>query len=563
MKSVSGKNWEESKINLRIFEKIKSENDFSDIINKLILLRKFNNEEIFTINNKINLINPFLNTEDFKNSYNTLSKTIKEKEKILIIGDYDVDGIVSTSLFIKFLKILGYPYEFYIPDRLKDGYGASLKLIQRLIKKKPNLIIMVDCGSNSIEAVEFLNLNKIKSIIIDHHEIHKPYPKTKNLINPKKKCNYENFNHLCSASLTYFFIDFFLKRKGLKNNFDQNLIYVLLATVSDVMPLRYLNRIIAKKALSDFKLKKNYLLKKLFEILKINRKLNIEDLGFLLGPIINSSGRIGNPNKAVDLLTSNDFCYIDESINSLINLNVKRKIIEENIIKNLDFSKIDNKSQKVIIIIINSINEGLIGIIASKIKDYFNKPSIVFTQSGNYLKGSARSTENFNLGQIIKLGIDQGLIEKGGGHNLAAGLLIKNDKFDKFKNFINLSYINTVKENNIKKYFSKISLSALTQNFYDELSLIEPFGPGNNNPIFLIENISVIKASLIKNKFINCVLKSKNGKSINGVSFNIINSEISKYLLNYKKEIKILAQIKQNIWNNKKSLKLNILDVII
>ena len=216
MQSVSGKNWEESKINLRIFEKIKSENSFPDIINKLILLRNFNKEEIFNINNKINLINPFLKIEDFENSYNILSKTIKNKDKILIIGDYDVDGIVSTSLFIKFLKILDYQYEFYIPDRLKDGYGASLKLIEKLIKKNPKLVIMLDCGSNSIDVVDFLNQNKVKSIIIDHHDIHNPYPQTKNLINPKKKCDYENFNYLCSASLTYFFIDLFLKKKKFK-----------------------------------------------------------------------------------------------------------------------------------------------------------------------------------------------------------------------------------------------------------------------------------------------------------------------------------------------------------
>ena len=214
MQSVSGKYWEESKISKRIFDKIKSENNFPNIINKLILLRNFNKNEIFTITNKINLINPFLKTNDFENSYNILNKTLKEKGKILIIGDYDVDGIVSTSLFIKFLKILDYPYEYYIPDRLKDGYGASLNLIEKLIKKQPKLVIMLDCASNANETVNFLNQNNVNSIIIDHHEIHKPYPKTKNLINPKKKCNYENFNYFCSASLTYFFIDFFLKKKN-------------------------------------------------------------------------------------------------------------------------------------------------------------------------------------------------------------------------------------------------------------------------------------------------------------------------------------------------------------
>ena len=218
MESVSGKYWEESKINKRIYEKIKSENNFTDIISKLILLKNFDKDEIFSINNKIELINPFFKIKDFENSYKTLKDTIEKKGKILLIGDYDVDGIVSTALFIKFLNILSYPYDFYIPDRLKDGYGASLNLVSKLIKKKPNLVIMLDCGSNSNETVNLLNINSINSIIIDHHEIYKPYPKTKNLINPKKKCDYENLNYLCTASITFFFIDYFLNKEKLKNN---------------------------------------------------------------------------------------------------------------------------------------------------------------------------------------------------------------------------------------------------------------------------------------------------------------------------------------------------------
>ena len=563
MKSVSGKYWEESKINQRIYEKIKSENNFTDIVNKLILLRNFNREEIFNINNKIELINPFFKIKDFKNSYKILKETINKKGKILIIGDYDVDGIVSTALFVKFLKILDYPYDFYIPDRLNDGYGASLKLISKLIKKKPNLVIMLDCGSNSNESVELLNINSINSIIIDHHEIYKPYPKTTNLINPKKECDYKNLNYLCSASITFFFIDYFLKKENLKNNFNQNLIYVLLATVCDIMPLRYINRIIAKNILQNFNINESYFIKRIFEILKINRPLNIEDLGYLIGPIINSSGRIGDPKKAVNLLIATENNIIDKLTSELIELNTKRKDIEENIIKNLDFSKMNNKNISVIIVLVNSINEGLIGILASKIKEYFNKPSIVFTQSGDYLKGSARSTENFNMGQIIKLGIDKGMIKSGGGHNLAAGLLIEKNKYNQFKEYMNLSYKKMIKNNNIKKYVSKINLSAVNKNFYNELSLLEPFGSNNQNPVFLIENVTIIKSTIIKNKFISCILKSKIDKSINAISFNLINSEISKCLLNYKKEIKILAQIKQKIWNNKKILQLNILDVII
>ena len=563
MKSVSGKYWEETKINQRIFDKIKSENDFPDIVNKLILLRNFNKEEIFAINNKINLINPFLKIENFNTSYITLKKTIVKIGKILIIGDYDVDGIVSTSLFIKFLNILNYPCDFYIPDRLKDGYGASLNLITKLIEKKPDLIIMLDCGSNSKESVNLLNKNNIDSIIIDHHEIYKPYPKTINIINPKKECNYTNFNYFCSTALTYFFIDYFLKKENFKNNFNQNLIYVLLSTVCDVMPLRYYNRIIAKNVLSTFDLNQNFVFKKLFEISKINRALTIEDLSFLIGPILNSSGRIGDPNKTVNLLVSNKKDFIEIFVTELINLNHKRKEFEDDIFKNLDFSKLIDINDNVIIININSINEGLIGIVASKIKEYSNKPTIVFTQSGKYLKGSARSTEEFNIGQLIKLGLDKNIIHKGGGHNLAAGLIIEKDKFNEFKDFIILSHKKTIKNNNTKKFISKIALSAVNQNFYNELSLLQPFGSHNQNPVFLIENIKVVKTSIIKNKFINCVLKSNFNKSINAISFNLINSEISKYLLNYKKEISILAQINQNTWNKKKSMQLNIIDVII
>ena len=561
MESVSGIFWEESKINKRIFEKIKSENDFPDIINKLIISRKFNNEEIFEINNNLELINPFFKVEDFEHAYNTLNKTIKNNGKILIIGDYDVDGIVSTALFIKFLKILDYPYEFYIPDRLKDGYGASLDLINKLIEKKPNLVVMLDCGSNSKDSIDKLNFNKIDSIIIDHHEIFKPYPKTKNLINPKKECGYKNFNYLCSASITYFFVDYYLNKKKIKNSFNDNLFYVILATVCDVMPLRSFNRIIAKNALRNFNINKIYFLKKLFEISNIKRSLQIEDLSFLVGPIINSSGRIGNPNQSVNLIISNNTKLIDKLLIELIELNKKRIKIEENIIKDLDLSYLN--TNEMIIITLNSIHEGLIGIIASRLKEYFNKPCIVFTQSGHNLKGSARSTENFNIGQFIKLGIDKNIVIQGGGHNLAAGLLIEKNKIDEFKKFMNSLFNKFNKNENKKEYLSKISLSAISQNFYNELSLIEPFGPFNQSPIFLIENLKIIKTSIIKNKYIKCILKSRLNKTINGISFNFINSVITKYLLNYKKEINILAQIKQNSWNNKKNLQLNILDVII
>ena len=216
MISVSGKHWEEINVNKRLIEKIKSEHNLSELIAKLLVSRNFDETEIYSIKNEVELSNPFLNNPDFNECYKTLEKTIDNNGKIEIIGDYDVDGIVSTSLIIKFFQILKYPYTFYIPDRIQDGYGASLELIKKLTVNKFDLVILLDCGSNSFKAIEYLNKKQIKTIVIDHHEISKPYPKTKNIINPKKECLYSNYDYFCSATLTYFFIEYFFKKKILK-----------------------------------------------------------------------------------------------------------------------------------------------------------------------------------------------------------------------------------------------------------------------------------------------------------------------------------------------------------
>ena len=190
MISISGKQWEEKKVSKNLIEKLKQDHKFSEIISKLIISRNFDNDEISSIENKSHLINIFKNNSDFNQAINLLSESINNKENICILGDYDVAGSVATSLLINFFQHIKQPFFYYIPDREKDGYGASKVLFEKLIKKKPKLIIMVDCGSTSNEAVDFLNKNNIESIIIDHHEINKPYPDANIIINPKKDNGY-------------------------------------------------------------------------------------------------------------------------------------------------------------------------------------------------------------------------------------------------------------------------------------------------------------------------------------------------------------------------------------
>lgn len=561
MYSVSGKNWKEISINQRIIDQIKSDTKFSDLVSKIIISRKFSNLELLSLNNSIELFNPFNQEKDFHLGHKILKDSLELNEKIIIIGDYDVDGCVSTSLFINFFKMIKKEVEYYIPNRFSDGYGANLKLIKRIVKKKPNLIIMLDCGSNAVDTIRFLNSKKIKSIIIDHHELYKPYPKASCLINPKKKVDYNKYDYFCTSALVYFFINAYFKMNVYKNLFEKNLIFVVLATICDVMPIRDINRIIVIKVFKDLKRYNYSLFQKILEIKKIKRTLNIEDLSFLIGPIINSAGRLGDANKIVKLITTDDDFIKDQILNEIIETNEKRKNIEKNFIKELNLYKIDKNKDKVLILHENLCNEGIIGIIASRLKEIFNKPSIVLTKLGNIYKASARSTSNFNFGKYIKNAIDKNLILNGGGHNMAAGFTIKKEKITRFKKYINASF-KKVENSFNKEYVSKISLNGINIKFYNDIKILEPFGFGNENPSFLIENVKILKPRIINDRFISFYIKSKNGKLFPSISFNYLETNVARALISYKNNVSLIVQIKENIWNNKKNLQLMVIDII-
>ena len=564
MISVSGKKWEQKKNNKNLIEKLKQDRDFSEILSKLIISRKFDNDEINTIENDLKLNNVFLKNDDFKKSIELLSNSIKNKENICILGDYDVDGSAATSLFVRFFQSIKHPFFYYIPDREKDGYGASKKLFQKLILKKPKLIIMVDCGSTSNEAVVFLNDNNIKSLIIDHHEINRPFPEANAIINPKKDNGYIEYNYFCATTLVYFFLDLLSQKVKSKIQMSDYLIYVLLATVCDVMPIRKLNRLIAITALNNFDINKNIAFNTLFNLNDKKNKLNINDLGYLIGPILNAGGRLGKSSYATELLSSDNIDIINVRSNELIKLNNKRKKIETLVLDEINFQNIEDENKDIIIYYNANINEGLIGIIAARLKDYFNKPSIVITNSNNLLKGSARSVYNYNIGRVIKNSLDNNIIIGGGGHNMAAGFTLEKNKLKIFENFILTDFLNTgILKDSSFLYDAEVSSLAFNIDFYNDIKNLEPYGTGNPLPIFLFKDLKVIKATVLTGKHISLIFKSRVGFSIKSISFNSVNSKVGEYLLNYKKSLDVLGQINENIWNNKKVLQLTIRDVIV
>ena len=560
MISVSGKNWEEEYTNKRLIEKIKIDHGFNDIQSKIILSRNYSSEEIYLIKNKIELKNPFYNTKDFLLGCELLEKNLKSQSRVLIIGDYDVDGCMSTSILFNFLKKNNARVNYIIPDRLKDGYGASRKLIIKLIKQfDPNLVIFLDCGSNSYEAIKFIKSKKIQSLIIDHHNVNNPYPDSDVFINPKKRVEYNKFDYVCTTFLTYLFIDCYIRLKKKNFSIQNNLIYVLLATVADVMPMRGINKILSKQLLSKFDSEKNFVIKNMLKFLDIKKKLEIYELGYKLAPLINAAGRLDNANQIVELFTTESNNRILEILDNIYKLNNKRKLIENQILNDLEFEKLNNKNG-IIFIYKSNLHEGLIGIIASRIKQYFNKPCIVLTNSNKILKGSARSTTDFNIGELIQKTCKLGITLNGGGHNLAAGVSLKKSKLNSFKNFINNIYNSKFTQS--KNFFvSILSIKSINKEFIKSINLLGPFGNKNSIPIFLIQDVKFVQKKLIKNQYISCFIK-KDSKIIKSISFNHINSKISYEILNSTNNFDVVVRIKSNTWNNKSSIELEIIDLI-
>jgi len=284
----------------------------------------------------------------------------------------------------------------------------------------------------------------------------------------------------------------------------------------------------------------------------------------MIGPIINSAGRLGVSHLSVELLSTENQNIVNEISEKLIRLNDKRKEIEKKILDKINFKKIEKKNKNIIIYYDPNIKEGLIGIIASRLKDYFNKPAIVITRSNNVFKGSARSTKDYNIGNLIKLLCDKKIIQSGGGHNMAAGLIIKKEKIKLLENFIQNDYSKRVSNlTNFLEYDAELSSSSININLINNIYKLYPFGNDNPLPLFLFKRFKILKPNVLDNRHISAILKPNLGTSIKTICYNCINTDLGNYLLSYKNQIDLIAQVSLNTWNNKKSIQLNIKDVFI
>ncbi len=575
--SVSGKNWILKKFDQNDIEYLKENFSLDEITSRLLSIRKIKKEDINSFLNpsiKNFLPNPNILEDMDKSTVRTYEAIIRE-EKIGIFGDYDVDGATSTAILGNYFSALDLNYEIYIPDRKKEGYGPNNESFKYFINKNVKLIFTVDCGTLSFEAIEFAKKNNIDVIVLDHHQSEIKLPKAFSIVNPNRVDDKSNLQYLCAAGVSFMFLVSLNKQLRNKNWFkEKNLIepnlldyldLVSLGTICDVVPLIGLNRAIVKQGLKVMKSKKNLGIKTLLDICKIESSPSVYHLGYILGPRINAGGRVGKCSHGANLLLNKDPKTTFKIASELDHFNKERQMLEKDLLQKILNQTVNSLNDPVMIFSGSNWHEGVIGIVAARLKDKFNKPVIIISINGKIGKASARSIVGFDIGSIIISATQEKLLLKGGGHKMAGGFSIKVENIEKFKNFIFRKFI-SINENLIGEkplmLDSVISPSAVNIDFYKKISLLQPFGSGNPEPRFMIESLNTINGKVVGDKHVKSVLIGKDGSTIKSIAFNATDNDLGAYLIKKnKKSFNIAGKLSLNEWRGQSNVEFIIDDI--
>ena len=575
--SISGKNWILKKYNQEEISFLKDNFFLDEITSKLLSIRKIKKEDIKSfLNPSIKNFLPNPNTlMDMEKATLRTSKSINKKEKVGIFGDYDVDGATSTALLGKYFTELKIPYEIYIPDRKKEGYGPSIKSFKELIDKGVKIIFTVDCGTLSFDAIEFAKENNTDVIVLDHHQSEIKLPKAFSIINPNRFDDESNLQYLCAAGVTFMFLvsinrklrleSWFTKNKIDEPNLINYLDLVSLGTVCDVVPLIGLNRAIVKQGLKILKIKNNLGLKTLLDICKIESNPSIYHLGFMLGPRINAGGRVGKCSHGANLLLDTDPKNAFKLASELDQFNKERQMLEKDLLQKLLNETKDYSKDPVLVLSGSNWHEGIIGIVAARLKDKFNKPVIIISIDGEIGKASARSIVGFDIGSVIIAATQNKILLKGGGHKMAGGFSINIKNIEKFKEFVFRRFRNINEDLTSEKPLyldSTISPAAVNLDFYNKVNNLAPFGSGNPEPKFIIENLKTVNSKIVGEKHIKSVLIGMDGSSIKTIAFNALENDLGAYLLkNNNKIFNIAGKLSLNEWKGQSNVEFIIDDI--
>lgn len=514
------------------------------------------------------IYDPFL-MADMDKAVARLQLALRNNEKIIIYGDYDVDGTTSVALFYGFLKKYGnFKPEnilYYIPDRKGEGYGISIKGIDFAKVNNVKLIVSLDCGIKSIDKIEYANNLKIDFIICDHHTVGEAMPNAVAVLDPKRPdCHYP-FKELSGCGVGFKLLQAFCFKEGINLVFLFEFLDLLAVSIAaDMVPITDENRIFSYFGLEKLKKNPNIGLKLLLEVAGISKSATVETLVFVLAPRINAAGRIAHAHAALELLLSENEIEARQLALSLNTTNTERKDFDSNtFLEAIDM--LDNEKGFAALnstVVYNpNWHKGIVGIVASKLVEKYYRPTVVLTESNGIVAGSARSVDGFDIYNAINACSEA--LEQFGGHKYAAGLTLKEENIDRFKKlFENYVSITISQDQKTPKLDVDIEISTkeINEKFYNIISQMEPFGPGNMSPIFVLKNVYVTDIRLLKDKHLKFWVYVDNSKTkkISAIGFDMAD----KFeILNTSSKIDIAFHLYQNNYQNTSTIELMVKDI--
>jgi len=553
---------------------LKQRHNLPDLIARLLAQRNISVDEapgFLSPTLKDLMPDPF-HFKDMEKAVQRALRAIEQKQNIVIFGDYDVDGATASALIKRFFDDLGIPSSIYIPDRALEGYGINQKALETLKTEGYGLCITVDCGTTSFDALHWAATNAMDVIVLDHHMSEETLPPAYALVNPNRRDETSPYTYLCAAGLAFLFVVGLqkkLKETGLIQHLPDLRGYldlVALGTVCDMVPLVGLNRAYVKQGLKVLHKQTNNGLKTLMQIAEVAERPSAYHLGFILGPRINAGGRIGQSNLGATLLSTKDTHHAHSIAETLHHLNKERQLMEAQMIEEAMAQVEDNHLHQdaAICVASNNWHMGIVGIVAGRIKERYNKPCFVIAIDDQGMgKGSGRSVAGVNLGALAHSARSAGILINGGGHAMAAGITVDASKIEPFREFL-LSNIALGDEGNILDIHGSLTISGASLDLIASMEQLAPFGSSNPTPLFMIPHVRIAYASVVGNSHVRCMLESEDGKKMAAMAFQAQETEVGRCLLSAERRTlyHVVGTLNANQWQGRISPQFIIKDIM-
>lgn len=581
-KSISGKYWSAHSYDENFVSELQRYLGIDDFLARIISTRvsSITTAEQF-LNPKIKslLPDPF-HLLDMQKAVDRIIKAINDNEKICIFADYDVDGATSAALLKNLFRVLEINTSIYVPDRITEGYGPSLEAMKKIKSQGTKLVITVDCGSVAFEALEYATNLGLEVIVIDHHISMDNLPNAVAVINPNRLDETSECKNLAAVGVSFLFavalckslkeLNFFNKNNLQPPDLMQYLDLVALGTVCDVMQLTGLNRAFVAQGLKVAKNRVNIGYRALSDFANIQEPPNCYHLGFILGPRINAGGRVGRSWLGAHLLSTISEQEALEIATELDRYNEERKAIEYTVLEeamSLAQAQINDPS---LFIVGNNWHPGVIGIVAGRLKEKYNKPVAIIALKDGIGKASCRSIKGVDFGCKIIEAKQKGLVVAGGGHAMAAGFTVEEGQIHELGQFLNQKFAKDLQstDSHLREFYDiDLSTAAATLELLAQIDKLEPFGNGNQAPVFRFSDVYVLRADIVGSKHIKVIFAptkdSYSSKPLSAIAFNVVGTELGKVLLSPKSyQLSILGKLKTNKWQDKETIQFQLYDII-